>query len=52
MEEAVKLGLTAGGLFKKLKDFPNVQLRPQGSPTGVFTLLEIDAEMKKRFDKI
>ncbi len=52
VEEAVKLGLTAGGLFKKLKDFPHVQLRPQGSPTGVFTLLEIDAEMKKRFDKI
>ncbi len=49
VEEAQKLGLTPGGLFKKLKDFPHVQFRPAGSPTQVFTLLEIDAEMKKRF---
>ena len=52
VEEAVKLGLTPGGLFKKLKDFPHVQFRPQGSPTAIFTLLEIDAEMKKRFGKL
>ena len=50
-EEAVKLGLTAGAFFKSLKDFPHVQLRPQAGPNKVFTLLEIDAEMKKRFGK-
>lgn len=50
-EEAVKLSLTAGAFFKSLKDFPHVQLRPQAGPNKVFTLAEIDAEMKKRFGK-
>ncbi|MGH9798823.1 MAG: M15 family metallopeptidase [Blastocatellia bacterium] len=51
VEEAAKLGLTPGGLFKKLKDFPHVQFRPEGSPTSVFNLAEISAEMEKRFGK-
>lgn len=52
VEEASKLDLTPGGLFKKLKDFPHVQFRPQGSPTSLFTLAEISDEMEKRFSDL
>lgn len=48
-EEAKKLGLTAGAFFKSIKDFPHVQLRPEGSPTDVMTLKEINDKMEKRF---
>jgi peptidoglycan L-alanyl-D-glutamate endopeptidase CwlK len=48
-EEAVALGLTAGGLFKSIKDWPHVQLQAAGSPLKVHTLVEIDREMRKRF---
>src|SRR5215831_5272277 len=41
-EEANKLDLTPGGLWKKLKDWPHVQLRPAASPEGDFTLQQID----------
>lgn len=45
-EEAVKLGLTAGGLWKSIKDWPHVQLRPADSPLGIYTIPGIDAKMK------
>lgn len=48
-EEAVALGLTAGGFFTSLKDWPHVQLQAAGSPLKVHTLVEIDREMDRRF---
>jgi peptidoglycan LD-endopeptidase CwlK len=48
-EEASKLGLDAGGLWRRFKDWPHVQLRPSPSPLGSMTLAEIDAEMSRRF---
>jgi peptidoglycan L-alanyl-D-glutamate endopeptidase CwlK len=48
-EEAKAMGLTPGGLWTSLKDWPHVQLRPAGSPRSVMTLWEIDQAMKKRF---
>jgi hypothetical protein len=48
-EEAVKLGLEAGALWRS-RDAVHVQLRKDASPlkTGL-TLVQIDAEMAKRF---
>ena len=48
-EEASKLGLDAGGLWRRFKDWPHVQLRPSASPLGAMSLPEIDAEMSRRF---
>ncbi len=48
-EEASKLGLDAGGLWRRFKDWPHVQLRPSASPLGAMNLTEIDAEMRRRF---
>jgi peptidoglycan LD-endopeptidase CwlK len=48
-EEASKLGLDAGGLWRRFKDWPHVQLRPSPSPLGAMTLVEIDTEMSRRF---
>lgn len=48
-EEAQKLGLNAGGYWKKLKDWPHVQLRQESNPGKVFTLIQINDEMKQRF---
>jgi hypothetical protein len=48
-EASALLGLTAGGLWKKIKDWPHVQLRSQASPGKIMDILEIDFEMKKRF---
>ncbi len=48
-EEAAAQGLTAGGLFTSLKDWPHVQLQAAGSPLKVHTLVAIDREMRKRF---
>lgn len=47
--EAQAMGLTAGGLWSSLKDWPHVQLRPAGSPRRLMTLWEIDQTMQKRF---
>jgi len=49
-EEAKKLGLEAGGYWTSLKDWPHVQLRSAPSPAYAYTLPQIDAEMKARFD--
>lgn len=46
---ASQMGLTAGGLWTTLKDWPHVQLRKAGSPLGDFTIQQIDATMKERF---
>ena len=46
---AGQLGLTAGGMWTSLKDWPHVQLRSAASPLGTFTLQQIDATMKERF---
>jgi peptidoglycan L-alanyl-D-glutamate endopeptidase CwlK len=47
---ATTLGLTAGGLWATLKDWPHVQLRSAASPLSVpLTLSEIDDAMKTRF---
>jgi len=48
-DEAVSLGLTAGGFFRSLKDWPHAQLRSAGSPLGAVSLSEIDGTMKERF---
>jgi len=48
-QEATNLGITAGGLWRTLKDWPHVQLRAASSPLGVFTLLQIDSAMKEKF---
>ena len=47
-EEAKKMGLTPGGYWTNLKDWPHVQLRPDASPASL-GVIAIDAEMKKRF---
>jgi len=48
-EEAERLGLTAGGHWTSLKDWPHVQARPDGHPGAVYTLDQIDAAMVKKF---
>lgn len=47
--EAEALGLTAGGRWKKLKDWPHVQLRAARGPGQTLSVLEIDAAMAARF---
>ena len=47
--EAKAMGLTAGGLWPTLKDWPHVQLRPAGSPRSLMSMWEIDQAMSKRF---
>ena len=46
---ARKLGLTSGGLWKSIKDWPHVQLRPESNPGYEMTPAEISSEMEKRF---
>jgi hypothetical protein len=47
---ATEAGLTAGGNWPTLKDWPHVQLRPHSSPLEAgMTLQAIDAEMERRF---
>jgi hypothetical protein len=49
--EAERLNVTAGGLWPRFKDWPHVQLRTESSPTRLFTITEIDREMRARFDR-
>lgn len=49
-EEAVNLGLEAGGYWSRLKDWTHVQLRSDSNPGRVYTLMEINDEMKQRFE--
>jgi hypothetical protein len=46
--EATGLGLTAGGLWPRFKDWPHVQLRVESSPSSL-GVIEIDRAMKERF---
>ena len=48
-EEAARLDVTAGGLWPRFKDWPHVQLRPEGSPTRIFSITEVDRVMRERF---
>jgi peptidoglycan L-alanyl-D-glutamate endopeptidase CwlK len=48
-DEAKKLGLDAGLFWSSFQDSPHVQLRKAPSPLKIFSLEEIDTEMKKRF---
>ena len=50
-EEAKRLGLDPGGLWRKFPDWPHVQLRPEPSPLGRMTLKEVSAEMQRRFKR-
>jgi len=46
---AQELGLTSGGLWRDLKDWPHVQLRSATSPAKELTPSEIAAEMENDF---
>ena len=48
-EEAHGLGLTSGGRWASLKDWPHIQFRTAGSPRRLMTLWEIDQTMQQRF---
>jgi len=48
-DHARTLGLTAGGLWPKFKDWPHVQFRSEANPGQVFSLEEIDRQMAARF---
>jgi peptidoglycan L-alanyl-D-glutamate endopeptidase CwlK len=49
-DQASKDGLTAGGYWQSIKDWPHVQQRAAGSPVDAgYSLLEIDARMKEHF---
>jgi hypothetical protein len=51
-EEAVKLGLTHCAVFSNNEmNWTQVQLRDVESPDQVYSLLEIDAEMRKRYGR-
>jgi hypothetical protein len=48
-EEAEGLGLTAGGLWATLKDWPHVQSRREASPVQLMQLAAVSEEMQRRF---
>jgi hypothetical protein len=48
-DEAVGLGLDAGGHWRSFKDWPHVQQRAAASPDRIMALKDIDAEMQRRF---
>ena len=47
--EAKKLGLTAGGYWQSLKDWPHVQAKKQSNPLRAYSYAEISEIMEKRF---
>lgn len=47
--EAKKAGLEAGAYWTNFPDTPHIQLRATSAPSKLFTLVQIDKEMKKRF---
>lgn len=49
-EEAKLIGLTAGGNWKKFKDWPHIQLRSENNAGSVMALSEINKVMKDRFE--
>ena len=50
-DQAVQLGLDAGGLWRSLKDWPHVQLRKAGSPAKLYSLVDIDKAMQEKFER-
>ena len=48
-DEARDIGLTAGGHWKRFKDWPHVQLRATSNVGDAMSVQEIDAEMARRF---
>lgn len=48
-DEAERLGLTAGGRWPRLKDWPHVQLSSARNPTSVHTIRQINEIMRERF---
>lgn len=46
---AKSMGLTAGGFWSSLKDWPHVQLRKESNAGKVFSIREINQEMADRF---
>ena len=50
-EEAQLLGLTAGGLWPKFKDWVHVQLRAANSPLDSQTIKQISDVMQERFGR-
>ncbi len=48
-DAAEDLELVAGGHWRRFKDWPHVQLKNEGNPGKLFSLEEIDREMKARF---
>ena len=48
-DEAEAVGLTPGGHWKNLKDWPHVQLQKANNAASVMLLAEIDSAMKARF---
>lgn len=49
-DEAKKLGLDAGFYWSKFKDSPHVQFRKAANPLVSMSIVEIDLEMKTRFN--
>lgn len=43
------LGLTSGGFWSSIKDWPHVQLRKESNPGKIFELQKINQEMADRF---
>lgn len=48
-DKAEAMGLTAGGHWNSLKDWPHIQLRSESSPLKVMSLKDIDKAMMERF---
>jgi peptidoglycan L-alanyl-D-glutamate endopeptidase CwlK len=48
-DEAEPIGLTAGGHWKRFKDWPHVQLRAADNAGSVMSVQDINASMKARF---
>lgn len=49
-EVAQSLGLTAGGLWSSLKDWPHIQLRPLSNPGKMYSIQAINDAMRNRFE--
>jgi len=46
---AVSIGLAAGGFWHSFKDWPHVQLRKESGPKSVFSMNQINEEMRNLF---
>ena len=46
---AVSLDLNAGGFWRSFKDWPHIQLRQHSSPKSVFSITQVNEQMKRQF---